>query len=110
MSSQRPANDRFWREYESSFEELAKTDYARPDIDTEVVSVLMLAGMFIWPVWARAHARNAEERRQMTARLTREVLRLSLYGTLRPEKFPALEAFVGPERRARKVSMKRSAG
>jgi hypothetical protein len=28
-----------------------------PDsINTEVVSVLTLAGMFLWPVWARAHA------------------------------------------------------
>src|SRR5271168_2540660 len=34
LSSRRPASDRFWREYESSFEELAKTQYAQPGIDT----------------------------------------------------------------------------
>jgi AcrR family transcriptional regulator len=107
LSSQRPANDRFWREYESSFEQLSKTKYARPDIDTEVVSVLMLAGMFLWPVWARAHARNAKERKQMTARLAREVLRLSLYGTLRPENFPELEAFADTGRKARKVTARK---
>lgn len=91
LSSRRPASDRFWREYESSFEELAKTEFAQPGIDTEVVSVLTLAGMFLWPVWARAHTRNAKERQQMAKRFSREVLRLSLHGTLRPEKFPELD-------------------
>jgi AcrR family transcriptional regulator len=91
LSSRRPASDRFWREYESSFEELAKTEYAQPGIDTEVVSVLTLAGMFLWPVWARAHTRNAKERQRMAKRFSREILRLSLHGTLRPEKFPELD-------------------
>jgi AcrR family transcriptional regulator len=102
LSSQRPASDRFWREYESSFEELAKTDHARPDIDTEVVAVLMLGGMFLWPVWARAHARNAKGRQEMAKRLAREVIRLSMYGTLSPEKFPELETFVNGRRSAQK--------
>lgn len=92
LSSRRPASDRFWREYESSFEELAKTEHAQPGIDTEVVSVLTLAGMFLWPVWARAHTRNAKERQQMAKRFSRELLRLSLHGTLRPEKYPQPDA------------------
>jgi AcrR family transcriptional regulator len=101
LSSRRPASDRFWREYELSFEEMAKTDYAQPGIDTEVVSVLTLAGMFLWPVWARAHTRNAKERQQMAKRFSREVLRLSMHGTLRPEKFPELDMRVEKGRKAR---------
>jgi AcrR family transcriptional regulator len=101
LSSRRPASDRFWREYESSFEELAKTEYAQPGIDTEVVSVLTLAGMFLWPVWARAHTRNAKERQQMARRFSREVLRLSLHGTLRPEKFPELDMRMDKGRKPR---------
>jgi AcrR family transcriptional regulator len=101
LSSQRPASDRFWREFESSFEQLAKTEYARSHIDTEVVSVLMLGGIFLWPIWARAHARNAQERQQMTQRLAREVLRLSMYGTLIPERFPVLEKLFGMKRKTR---------
>ena len=101
LSSRRPASDRFWREYESSFEELAKTEYAQPGIDTEVVSVLTLAGMFLWPVWARAHTRNAKERQQMSKRFSREVLRLSLHGTLRPEKFPELDMRMDKGRKPR---------
>jgi len=109
LSSQRPASDRFWREYESSFEKLAKTDNARPGIDTEVVSVLMLAGMFLWPLWARSHARTTKQRQEMTARLTREVLRLSMYGTLRPETFPDLEMFVASEKKTVKTSAQKRA-
>jgi AcrR family transcriptional regulator len=104
LGSQRPASDRFWRKFESSFEELAKSDYARPGIDTEVVSVLMLGGIFLWPLWARAHARNAQERQHMTKRLAREILRLSMYGTLSPEKFPQLEKLFSVPRRIRKVA------
>jgi len=101
LSSRRPAGDRFWRSFESSFEHLAKTEYARPNIDTEVVSVLMLGGIFLWPLWARARARNASEWRQMTRRLAREVMRLSMYGTLSPEKFPDLKKLLGQKRSAR---------
>jgi AcrR family transcriptional regulator len=104
LSSRRPASDRFWREYESSFERLAKTEFAQPGIDTEVASVLTLAGMFLWPVWARAHTRNAKERQQMAKRFSREVLRLTLHGTLRAEKYPELEARVRTERKARAKS------
>ena len=94
LSSRRPASDRFWRQYESSFADLAKTEFAQPGIDAEVVSVLTLAGMFLWPVWARAHTRTAKERQQMAKRFSREVLRLSLHGTLRPEKYEELDTRV----------------
>lgn len=92
LSSRRPANDLFWRQYESKFEQFAKTEFAQPDIDVEVLSVLILAGSFIWPVWARAHARTASEREQMSTRFSREILRLCLHGTLRPEMYEELDA------------------
>ena len=94
LSSRRPANDLFWRQYESKFEQFSKTEFAQPGIDVEVLSVLILAGSFIWPVWARAHARTAGERQQMSARFTREILRLCLHGTLRLEKYAELDARV----------------
>jgi AcrR family transcriptional regulator len=94
LSSRRPTNDPFWQQYVTNFERFAKTNLAQPGIDAEVVSVLLLAGVFLWPVWARSHARSAKERRQMAKRFTREVLRLCLHGTLRPEKYPDLEELV----------------
>jgi AcrR family transcriptional regulator len=99
LSSSRPASDPFWRQYASSFERFAKTELAQPGMDLEVLSVLFLAGHFIWPVWARAHARSAKERQKMMERFTQEVLRLTLYGTLRAEKFADLGARVTRRRR-----------
>jgi AcrR family transcriptional regulator len=92
LSSSRPSSDPFWRQYASSFERFAKSSLAQPGIDTEVLSVLFLAGTFLWPVWARSHARSAKERERMAKRFAREVLRLTLHGTLRPEKYPELVA------------------
>jgi AcrR family transcriptional regulator len=91
LSSKRPADDPFWQQYVSSFEKFAHTPSAKPGIDTEVASVLMLAGAFLWPVWARAHSRTSKERQIMAKRLSREVLRMSLHGTLQAEKYPELD-------------------
>ena len=97
LTSRRPSDDPFWQQYVSNFERFAKTELAQPGIDAEVVSVLVLAGSFLWPVWARAHARTAKERQQMAKRFSREVLRLSLHGTLRPEKYRQLDARVSKD-------------
>ncbi len=92
LNSRQPANDKFWRTYRTMMERFAKSDEAQPGIDVEVHSILMLAGTFLWPVWVHAQARTARERREMTERFTREIVRLTLHGTLRPEKFAALAA------------------
>jgi AcrR family transcriptional regulator len=91
LSSRRPASDPFWQQYRSNFEAFARTELAQPNIDTEVACVLTLAGAFLWPVWARAHARSAKERQELARRYSNEVLRLSLHGTLRPEEFRDLD-------------------
>jgi len=98
LSSRRPASDPFWQQYESNFELFAKTEFAQPGIDAEVASVLMLAGCFLWPVWARAHARSAKERQQMAERFAREIIRMCLHGTLRSEKFAELDATLRKEK------------
>jgi AcrR family transcriptional regulator len=92
LSSRRPASDPFWQQYESNLRRFAQTDLAQPGIDVEVLAVLILASTFIWPVWARAHARTAKDRQKMAKRFSREVLRLCLHGTLRPEKYAELDA------------------
>jgi len=92
LNSRQPANDKFWRTYKTMMERFAESDEAQPGIDVEVHSIVMLAGTFLWPVWVRAHARTAKERQEMTERFTREIVRLTLHGTLRPEKFAALAA------------------
>lgn len=94
LSSRRPANDLFWRQYESKFGQFTQTEFAQSGIDVEVLSVLFLAGSFLWPVWARSHTRTASERKRMAARFSREILRLCLHGTLRSERYAELDARV----------------
>jgi len=91
LSSSRPSSDPFWNQYRQRLEHFAKSDYAQPGIDVEVHSVLVLVGVFLWPVWARAHTRNTKERRDMALRYAREALRLGLHGSMKPEKFPELD-------------------
>ena len=52
LSSPGPATDPFWKAYEGSTARFMKTELAQDDVDTEVLSVLMLAGAFVWPIWA----------------------------------------------------------
>lgn len=88
LSSPDPAEDAFWREYQGSIDRFAKTDLAERHVDSEVLSVIMLAGTFLWPVWARAHANGPEDSQRLSQRFAKECLRLSMYGTLRSERFP----------------------
>ena len=95
LSSPEPSRDPFWREYEGSLARFAATDLAQPGIDTEALSVINLAGAFLWPVWARSHARGDDDRRALALRFAREALRLSMYGSLQSERFPDIARRLG---------------
>lgn len=83
-----PSEDPFWREYFGSLRRFTKTELAEPDVDPEVVSIMTLAGVFFWAVWASAHDPGGKARGDLARRYSDEVLRLSLFGTMRAEKFP----------------------
>ncbi|MFA7585217.1 MAG: TetR/AcrR family transcriptional regulator [Novosphingobium sp.] len=95
LASAEPANDRFWREYVGSLQRFAASDLAAPGIDAEVLSVLNLAGAFLWPIWAQAHDRDGSRRGELGARYTRETLRLSMYGSLNPGAYPDIAEALG---------------
>lgn len=95
LASPDPASDPFWREYSGSFGRFAATDLAEPGIDVEVVSVLILAGVFFWPILVRAHAAQDRERARQTRRFANEVMRLSMYGTMKAEAFPEIAERLG---------------
>jgi AcrR family transcriptional regulator len=92
LSSPDPSSDPFWREYEGSIARFAQTEMAEPNLDSEVLAVTMLAGAFLWPVWARRRAADVEERQQLAHRFVQECLRLSMYGSLKCEHFPEIAA------------------
>lgn len=90
LASENPSADPFWREYEGSLRRFAMTARARDDIDTEAMAILILSGIFLWPVWVQSHAKTNEQRRRLALRMSREILRLSMFGSMRPEHFPEL--------------------
>lgn len=90
LASERPEEDVFFRQFKSAAEDLAKSDVSQDDIDTEVFSVMLLAGYFLWPTWTGARAKNGAQRRAISHRMRKEMLRSWLFGTLRPNAFPEL--------------------
>ncbi|QIG80833.1 TetR/AcrR family transcriptional regulator [Stakelama tenebrarum] len=95
LSSPEPTADRFWREYSGSIDRFARTDLAADNVDAEALSVITLAGAFMWPVWAHSHSRSKSERDALGRRFSQEVLRLCMYGSVRPEKFPEVAERLG---------------
>jgi AcrR family transcriptional regulator len=92
LASDEPAQDPFWREYAGSLHRFTQTDMAKSGIDSEVFGLMMLAGNFLWPVWAKTHEKTEDERRELARRFAAESIRLSLYGTMREECFPEIVA------------------
>ena len=70
---------------------------AEPGIDSEVWSVIVLASNFLWPMWARAHSHGDADRGALAHRFAREMLRLSMHGTVRVEKYPEIAALLEGE-------------
>lgn len=90
LSSPEPANDLFWREYLSSAMRFDRTEFSRGNVDTEVLSVIMLAGIFLWPIWAHAQYGGQQSLDRKAQRFAEESLRLSMYGNLNPERYPQI--------------------
>ena len=91
LSADNPGDDPFFRQFKRATEALAETPLCEEGIDVEALSVLILAGYFLWPMWVNARAKSPEERQEMAKRMRREVLRLSLHGVLKSEAFPKLD-------------------
>jgi hypothetical protein len=74
-----------------------KSGLAKDNIDAEVMTMLVLSCGVLWPVWTRAHRKSKAERRKLSERFTKTILRLSMWGSLRSEYFPEVAAFVSQE-------------
>lgn len=90
LSSPDPASDMFWREYQRLIGRFAVSDMAEENIDCEALTVIMLAGAFVWPVWAQARGNGEQSWPMLARRFSNECLRLSMYGSLRPPHFPEI--------------------
>jgi AcrR family transcriptional regulator len=87
LASDDPSGDPFWKEYAGSLAHFAASDRAEQGVDSEVLSVILVASAFLWPIWARAHDKDGKERRNLAERFVRETMRLSLYGSMKAPEF-----------------------
>jgi AcrR family transcriptional regulator len=94
LSRNNPKEDVFYKRFEQALHTLAASDASENDMDTEVLSVLMLTGYFLWPVWVRSHAKGKSARKLMARRYAGEVLRLSMHGVLRADSHAILRAYL----------------
>ena len=90
LASADPAADPFWRKYVTSLRRFAATPLAKPGIDAEVLSVIVLAGTFLWPIWSHAGDLKQAARRVAADRFATELLRLSMHGSMVAEQLPAV--------------------
>lgn len=104
LASPNPGDDLFFRQFKQTTQQLVESRYAQEGIDVEALSVIILAGYFLWPEWVRAHAGSDEERGAMAERMRREVLRLFLYGVLKADEFPRLKELLAEGLPSNKVA------
>ncbi len=90
LGMQNRTDDSFWRQYKDHFDHFTESDLAHSDIDSEVHAIVMLLGAVLWPVWMKASQQSPAERDKMTKRFTKEMLRLSVHGVIRKDRFPDL--------------------
>ncbi len=91
LASDNPGDDPFFRQFKHVTQQLADSKYSQENIDVEALSVIVLAGYFLWPEWVRAHSETEGEQRDMAERMQREMLRLFMYGVLKPDEMSWLK-------------------
>ncbi len=94
LSREDPTEDVFYKRFVQGLRDLAESDASENNIDVEVLSVVILTGYFMWPVWVRSHARDKKARDTMAKRLAGEVLRLSMHGMFRADSHSILQAYL----------------
>lgn len=94
LSCEDPTADPFWQAFAGAYGAFAKTDAAKEDLNTDVLAIIMLASSFLWPIWVRAHAKSEAQRRRLAESFSKECLRLSMYGSLKPAYFPEIERYL----------------
>lgn len=75
--------------------------------DPEVLAVICLAAIFIWPLWNDTENSNKASREKLAERFTKEFTRLTLFGALNPERFPALQNYLGDKTALSSTKIKR---
>jgi AcrR family transcriptional regulator len=94
LLSENPLPREYWTAFFAEMDRLSETGALRPDIDREMLAHVLMSVAILWPLHARASFEDEADKRAATARLSRELKRLLLYGLFPPEDWPDLVASV----------------
>jgi AcrR family transcriptional regulator len=83
-----PHEDPFWAEYSDAMLHFSRTECAQDNVDPEVLSFIILSSVFLWPIFVRTRRKGARQLREEAHRYLHELMRMGLYGVIRPECFP----------------------
>lgn len=90
LSSEDPGSDPFSRAWFESVKAFCASDDAIPGIDAEAYAAFTLTAYLSWPVWMHAEKLKPGAQQKMANRLVEEILRMAMYGIMKPERFPAV--------------------
>lgn len=90
LSSDNPGSDPFSRTWFESVKSFCASDDAVPGIDAEAYAAFTLMAYLSWPVWMHTEKLKPSAQRTMGQRLVQEVLRMAMYGVMKPDRFPTV--------------------
>ena len=90
LTSEQPGNDPFGRAWIDVVTAFAKSNDAVPGVDGEAFAIITLMAYLIWPIWMHAEKQGPRRKRQIADRIAKEILRVSMYGEMKADRFPVV--------------------
>ena len=84
--------DESWGRFLEGLHALAGSERTQDDIDAEMLGCILVGATLVWSLLARRGPKGPEGGREATARFTRELKRLLVFGVLKPAEWPELVA------------------
>ena len=91
LGSDNPTSDPFYYRYLSGLKSFIASPACEEGLDPEVFAATMLSGHFLWPVWVRASAKSATERKKLAKRYAKQMTLLNLNGVIKLEQKSMLD-------------------
>ena len=88
MSMADPNEDPFWAEYSGAMLRFSRTECSQENVDAEALAFIVLSSAFLWPMFVMNRKKGSRQLRKESHRYLHEVMRMGLYGIIRPECFP----------------------
>ena len=97
LSSEDPGSDPFSQAWFKRVRDFCASDDAVPGIDAEAYAAFTLMAYLSWPIWVKADKLKPPAQQRTAKRLVAEILRMAMYGIMKPERFPTVRNMLAQE-------------